>query len=210
MAAQSIDSSPRMRPPRPRQQPPGWNVVVMWLPWRSHPASAQASEATSRSRWRPPRRSRATELKARSRSQNVWNQRSEAVKERPFQGREARAGRTRRDWPGPRPLGRNRPGWRDGARARATSATFGARSASSSVPSRSRPVMTARRPSARRGWTGSRAPRGYGRESRGLRIAPEASFVFRRWSGRSDSNARPPEPHSGALPSCATPRRLEG
>jgi hypothetical protein len=38
---------------------------------------------------------------------------------------------------------------------------------------------------------------------------PEASFVFRRWSGRSDSNARPPEPHSGALPSCATPRRLE-
>ncbi len=26
------------------------------------------------------------------------------------------------------------------------------------------------------------------------------------WSGRSDSNARPPEPHSGALPGCATPR----
>ena len=100
MAAQSIDSSPRMRPPRPRQQPPGWNVVVMWLPWRSHPASAQASEATSRSRWRPPRRSRATELKARSRSQNVWNQRSEAVKERPFQVRSMPASMTAPASPG--------------------------------------------------------------------------------------------------------------
>jgi hypothetical protein len=29
----------------------------------------------------------------------------------------------------------------------------------------------------------------------------------RRWSGREDSNLRPPEPHSGALPDCATPRR---
>src|SRR3972149_12118911 len=28
----------------------------------------------------------------------------------------------------------------------------------------------------------------------------------RIWSGRSDSNRRPPEPHSGALPDCATPR----
>jgi integrase len=27
------------------------------------------------------------------------------------------------------------------------------------------------------------------------------------WSGRLDSNQRPPEPHSGALPDCATPRR---
>lgn len=26
------------------------------------------------------------------------------------------------------------------------------------------------------------------------------------WSGREDSNLRPPEPHSGALPGCATPR----
>ena len=26
------------------------------------------------------------------------------------------------------------------------------------------------------------------------------------WSGREDSNFRPPEPHSGALPDCATPR----
>src|SRR5512136_482153 len=30
-----------------------------------------------------------------------------------------------------------------------------------------------------------------------------------QWSGRSDSNRRPPEPHSGALPGCATPRRRE-
>ena len=29
------------------------------------------------------------------------------------------------------------------------------------------------------------------------------------WSGRGDSNSRPPEPHSGALPSCATARRGE-
>ena len=28
------------------------------------------------------------------------------------------------------------------------------------------------------------------------------------WSGRQDSNLRPPEPHSGALPNCATPRQL--
>ena len=33
--------------------------------------------------------------------------------------------------------------------------------------------------------------------------------VLGSWSGRSDSNARPPEPHSGALPGCATPRRSE-
>src|SRR6185436_5692182 len=27
-----------------------------------------------------------------------------------------------------------------------------------------------------------------------------------QWSGREDSNFRPPAPHAGALPSCATPR----
>ena len=26
------------------------------------------------------------------------------------------------------------------------------------------------------------------------------------WSGREDLNLRPPAPHAGALPSCATPR----
>src|SRR5262245_22185026 len=31
----------------------------------------------------------------------------------------------------------------------------------------------------------------------------------RKWSGRLDSNQRPPEPHSGALPDCATPRPLQ-
>ena len=34
---------------------------------------------------------------------------------------------------------------------------------------------------------------------------PGASHT--EWSGRLDSNQRPPEPHSGALPDCATPRR---
>ena len=28
------------------------------------------------------------------------------------------------------------------------------------------------------------------------------------WSGRGDSNARPPAPKAGALPGCATPRRI--
>ena len=31
-------------------------------------------------------------------------------------------------------------------------------------------------------------------------------FVCIYWSGRGDLNARPPEPHSGALPDCATAR----
>ena len=31
-------------------------------------------------------------------------------------------------------------------------------------------------------------------------------WIFYLWSGWSDSNRRPPEPHSGALPGCATPR----
>ncbi len=35
---------------------------------------------------------------------------------------------------------------------------------------------------------------------------PRAVSCSDQWSGRSDSNARPPEPHSGALPGCATPR----
>src|SRR5215467_14470285 len=30
-----------------------------------------------------------------------------------------------------------------------------------------------------------------------------------RWSGRRDSNSRPPAPHAGTLPGCATPRDVE-
>ena len=30
--------------------------------------------------------------------------------------------------------------------------------------------------------------------------------MYQKWSGRLDSNQRPPAPHTGALPSCATPR----
>jgi hypothetical protein len=34
-------------------------------------------------------------------------------------------------------------------------------------------------------------------------IKPKGS----NWSGRQDLNLRPPAPHAGALPSCATPRQ---
>ena len=37
-----------------------------------------------------------------------------------------------------------------------------------------------------------------------LPIGPE--WTFERWSGRLDSNQRPPAPKAGALPGCATPR----
>ena len=30
-----------------------------------------------------------------------------------------------------------------------------------------------------------------------------------KWSGREDSNLRPPQPHCGALPGCATPRKIK-
>ena len=51
-------------------------------------------------------------------------------------------------------------------------------------------------------------PRWYSPESRGSRNdAGGPLSCVKRWSGRSDSNARPPEPHSGALPGCATPRQ---
>jgi hypothetical protein len=33
-----------------------------------------------------------------------------------------------------------------------------------------------------------------------------ANSYLRNWSGRKDSNLRPPAPHAGALPDCATPR----
>ena len=46
----------------------------------------------------------------------------------------------------------------------------------------------------------------YGAQTKAPGEASGGRFVLRSWSGRSDSNARPPEPHSGALPGCATPR----
>ncbi len=78
---------------------------MIWLPWRSQPASAPASEATRRRRWRPPSRSSATAEKHMSRTQKVWNQPGEAVNERPFQVRSipasmiAAASPARRVWP---------------------------------------------------------------------------------------------------------------
>ena len=35
---------------------------------------------------------------------------------------------------------------------------------------------------------------------------PEPGCGWGRWSGRQDLNLRPPAPHAGALPNCATPR----
>ena len=34
----------------------------------------------------------------------------------------------------------------------------------------------------------------------------ENNLFFLLWSGRQDSNLRPPVPKTGALPGCATPR----
>ena len=34
----------------------------------------------------------------------------------------------------------------------------------------------------------------------------ENKLFFSLWSGRQDSNLRPPVPKTGALPGCATPR----
>jgi hypothetical protein len=34
-------------------------------------------------------------------------------------------------------------------------------------------------------------------------------FTFEKWSGRQDSNLRPPAPKAGALPGCATPRSTD-
>ena len=33
--------------------------------------------------------------------------------------------------------------------------------------------------------------------------------MFEKWSGREDSNLRPPAPEAGALPGCATPRHYK-
>ena len=42
---------------------------------------------------------------------------------------------------------------------------------------------------------------------KGLPVKNDASLCF-YWSGRQDLNLRPPDPQSGALPGCATPRNL--
>src|SRR5512139_3365056 len=38
---------------------------------------------------------------------------------------------------------------------------------------------------------------------------PGVTLLLESWSGWRDSNPRPPEPHSGALPGCATSRRVD-
>ena len=42
-------------------------------------------------------------------------------------------------------------------------------------------------------------------QKKGLRLCAVTPRIF--WSGREDSNFRPPTPEAGALPGCATPRR---
>src|SRR5881628_303406 len=41
----------------------------------------------------------------------------------------------------------------------------------------------------------------------GYRTIPTTHCIC--WSGRRDSNSRPPAPHAGTLPGCATPRRVK-
>src|SRR5689334_16713237 len=38
---------------------------------------------------------------------------------------------------------------------------------------------------------------------------PSEERSVKRWSGRPDSNRRPPAPKAGALPGCATPRLVK-
>ena len=63
----------------------------------------------------------------------------------------------------------------------------------------------------RRVYPGSRASGGSGRRAvpRG-REQTDTGRLVRDGRGGAISNARPPEPHSGALPGCATPRRPTG
>jgi hypothetical protein len=44
------------------------------------------------------------------------------------------------------------------------------------------------------------------RRSKTCRLSTPATLHSRTWSGRQDSNLRPPAPEAGALPDCATPR----
>src|SRR5262245_28511241 len=43
----------------------------------------------------------------------------------------------------------------------------------------------------------------------GRRSLEDQGLCGRKWSGRLDLNQRPPAPHAGALPGCATPRPTE-
>jgi hypothetical protein len=40
-------------------------------------------------------------------------------------------------------------------------------------------------------------------------LADSRKLLILKWSGRGDLNSGPPEPHSGALPGCATSRLLK-
>ena len=70
------------------------------------------------------------------------------------------------------------------------------------------------RPSRRRVGRGIRWPATRRRRGGGARCDPggwssaalAAGRPSYKWSGREDSNFRPPAPHAGALPGCATPR----
>src|SRR5262249_12683623 len=57
------------------------------------------------------------------------------------------------------------------------------------------------------GGDGERAHRGGSAGCRGrTAYVAERTRKGKDWSGRLDLNQRPPAPHAGALPSCATPR----
>ena len=60
-------------------------------------------------------------------------------------------------------------------------------------------------PTARRRRMGTRRGTDIEQRPSGIPRGPHSCSGF--WSGRDDSNVRPPEPHSGALPGCATPRQ---
>ena len=46
-------------------------------------------------------------------------------------------------------------------------------------------------------------------KKRGASKMLSPSFLLVNWSGRGDLNSGPPEPHSGALPGCATSRKKD-
>lgn len=47
----------------------------------------------------------------------------------------------------------------------------------------------------------------YFQKKRADQLATDLLFGQSLWSGRGDLNSGPPEPHSGALPGCATSRK---